>query len=112
MTPAVIYVATVASGATSSAEIALRAGYQTCFLAIQSMTSNSQLHLQAAATSGGTYRRVTHPPINSSTVALNDFTVLSSVTNRIVPIPAGLHFIKIEQTATADSGQSYTLICG
>jgi hypothetical protein len=55
---------------------------------------------------------VQHFPINSATVANNTYTILSSVTNAIVPIPAGLRYVKVERTATADSGHSYVILCG
>lgn len=106
------YSKSVASGATSTSAIDLQKAWNNVYLAIQSMTSNSQLHIQASDSETGTFRRVTHPLINSSTVALNTLTILSSVTSAIVPLPTGLRFMKIEQTATADSGQAYTILCG
>jgi hypothetical protein len=106
------FTTTVASAATASSAIDLGGAYGNCYLAIQSMTSNSQLHIQASDKLDGTYSRVQHFPINSATVANNTYTILSSVTNAIVPIPAGLRYVKVERTATADSGHSYVILCG
>lgn len=107
-----VFTQVVASAGTSTAEFDLGRTWENVFLVIQSMTSNSQLFIKAADVTGGTYRRVTHPPINSSTVACNEFSIVSSITNHMVPIPNAFRFLKVEQTATADSGQSYKIICG
>lgn len=110
--PSAVFTTSVASGATASSAIDLQRSWGSAYLAIQSMISNSELRLQASDALDGTYRQVYHPAINSATVANNIYKILSSVTSAMVPIPAGLRYLKVEQTATADSGQSYKIICG
>lgn len=102
----------IASGATLSAEINLAQNWGTVFLEIPTMASNTQFYIQAANSSGGTYRRVKFPSINSSTVGINDFAIPSSATGCFVPIPNGLQYVKVETTATVDSGNTFRFICG
>lgn len=109
--PTTVYQTSVASGATASSAIDLGQDWRTAYLVIQSMTSNSQLHIKASDSLTGTYRRVYQALQNTNTVAAPaSFAVASALTNAIVPIPPGLRFVQIEQTATADSGQTYKII--
>jgi hypothetical protein len=103
---------TMASFSTSTGEIDLGHSWSQVFLEIPTMTSNTQLHIKAAASSGGTYRRVRQPPLNSSTVGTNDFAIVSSATDCLVPIPSGLRYIKVEATATVSFTASFNIICG
>lgn len=112
MGPFSAYSTTIASGATASAALDLQFGWGATYLVVPSMTSNTQIHIQSSDVATGTYRRVKHPSINSSTVTTNDFAIASSATNCVVPIPAGLRFVKIETTATVDSGQAFKVLCG
>lgn len=104
--------ATMTSGATLTSEVKLSRSWQNMLLVIPSMTSNSEVRLQVSDTSGGTYRQLMHPAINSSTVGTNIYKIASSATNCAVPIPAGYQYIKIETTATVDSGTVFKVICG
>ncbi len=108
-----VYTVSVVSGATLSSALDLGQNWDYAWLAVQSMVSNSQLYIQASDSLAGTYRRVLHPILNTATIAAPPtFTVASAVTTAMIPIPNGLRFIKIEQTATADSGQSYKVLVG
>jgi hypothetical protein len=106
------YVTTMVSGNTSTTEVALGRVYEAVYLAIPSMTSQTQIHVTVCDVSGGTYRRVVHPLINTTTAAAPpDFTIVSSVTNRVVPIPNGFKFMKIETTMAVVDGCSFKIIC-
>lgn len=111
------YVVTIAAGATLTAEIDLGGSWNTVYLEIPTLTSNSQHHIQAAfanSAAGGTYRRVYHPPINSATSSSTPFAISSQSTNCLVPIPGGLRFVKIETTASVASSTDtvYRLFAG
>lgn len=109
--PTTVFTTAVLSGATQSSAIDLGQSWQTAYLVIQSMTSNSQLHLKASDAIDGTYRRVYQALQNTNTVAAPaSFSIASALTNAIVPLPQGLRFVRVEQTATADSGQTYKII--
>lgn len=103
---------TMASFSTLTPAIDLAGAWGQCYLHVPSMTSNSQLHIQAAAFEGGTYARVKHPPINSGTSSSNDFAISSLSTNSIVPIPSGLRFIKVEATAIVSFSPTFHVIYG
>lgn len=108
------YAATMASAGTLTSEVDVGRIYGSVYLEIPTMNSNTQIHIQAAyATSanGGVYRRLTHPMINSSTVGTNDFAITSGVTSRMVPIPNGFQYYKVESTATVDNGCVFRIIC-
>jgi hypothetical protein len=101
------------SSASLTSAIDLARSWNSVFLEIVSMTSNSQIHIQASPTLSGTYRRVYQAPLNSSTVACNTFAIVSSVSNGFVPIPAALRYVKIETTATIDNSATvFRLHCG
>lgn len=98
------------SGASLTPAADVGKAFESVYLEIPTMTSNTALFLQASG-DNVTYRRVQLPLINTSTVGSNDFQILSSVTNRMVQIPAGFRFWKIETTATVDNGCTFKIIC-
>lgn len=103
---------TMASAGTLTAQVDLaNAGSLGTYLEIPTMTSNSQVHIQAAIADSGTFRRIYHPTLNSSTVGTNVFAIVSGATNCVVPIPNGLRYMKIETTATIDNGCLFRIIC-
>ncbi len=104
--------ATMASGGTLSAAIDLGGSYDVAYLEIPTMVSGTAYAIQAATEITGTYRRVKHPSLNSSTVATNDFLIASSATNCLVPIPSGLRYLKVETTATVDNGALFKVVYG
>lgn len=107
-----VFTATMTSGATLTSEVNLGRNWATVYLAVPSMTSNSQLHVQACESSGGTFRKVKHPAVNSSTVSTpNDFAIASAATNCWVLIPNGVRYVKVESTATIDSGCTFKIVC-
>jgi len=107
-----VFPATVASFATSSSEVDLGCSWGQVYLEIPTMTSNTQVHIQGASETGGTFRRVKQPPLNSSTVGTNDFAIHSSATNCLVPIPSGLRFLKVETSAVVSFTAAFKIICG
>lgn len=111
--PVKVFSTTIASGATLSSEVNLGQAWNVAYLEIASMTSNAQHHIQAAATSGGTYRRVTVNPVTMTTqaAALVVWQVHSSVTSHMVPIPPGLQYVKVETDVSMAGGQAYRILC-
>ncbi len=107
-----VFDATVASFATASSAIDLGQSHGQNYLIVPSMTSNSEVRLQASDTLSGTFRNVYHPAINSSTVAVNMYKIPSSVTNAIVEIPSGLRYLKVETTAVVSFSAAFRVICG
>lgn len=107
--PVVKFTGTIASGATLSSEINLSKSWTKVYLDPTGLAS--EVRVQAAASTGGTFRQVYHPPINSSTVGNNIFKIASAVSGGICEIPAGLQFIKIEATAAVANGATFTIVC-
>ena len=104
-----VFQTTIASAATLSSELDLGRAWNRVY--IDPTGANSEVRMQAAATSGGTYRQVYHPPINSSTVGNNIFKIPSATSGGITEIPGGFRFIKIEATAAVTNGNTFNLIC-
>lgn len=102
------FTVTMASGATLTGSLDLGRAYGKVYL--DPTGAASEVRIQAAAASGGTFRQVYHPSINSSTVGANMFKIPSSVSGGLIEIPNGLRFIKVETTATVDNGATFTLI--
>lgn len=107
--PAVSYQVTMASGGTLSAEINLQRSFSVVYLDVTGAAS--EVRLQAAGSAGGAYRQVYHPSVNSSTASANVFKIPSAASGGLVPLPAGLQFMKIETTAAVANGLTFKLIC-
>lgn len=107
--PGAVYTVTMASGGTLTSELNLQRTWKKVYL--DPTGAESEVRVQAAATSGGTFRQVYHPSINSSTVGANIFKIPSAASGGLIEIPAGLKILKIETTATVANGLTFTLIC-
>lgn len=106
------YQVTMASGGTLTAQLDLGRSFNTMYFVVPSMVSNSQIFIQGSEVTGGNYRRIKMPVINTTTVAApNDFNIASAATNCMVPMPNGFQYLKIETTATVDNGQTFKVIC-
>ncbi len=104
---------TMASGGTSSTEVDLGRPYKNVYLSIPVMASSTNgLRILGSDTSGGTFRVITHASINSATVATNEYVINSAASSVIVPVPAGLRFVKVNTAATVDAGAAFKFICG
>ena len=93
---AVVIPVTMTSGALSSTVAQAPILYERAYLQVPTMASGS-LYIMAAVASGSTFFRVTDREPNQAT----DFVINSSVTNRIVPIPEGFEYYKVESSSGA-----------
>ena len=109
--PISVFEANIVSFGTTSTAVNLGRAWKNVFLEIPSMTSNSQIHIQAANTLGSIYRRVMHPLQAATTPVGIEFLIPSAVTNRMVLIPNGQQFIKVETTATVSFTAAFKIIC-
>lgn len=103
-----VYQAVVASGTSLSAEVDFKRAYRVAYLDVTGAAS--EVRLQMAADSGGSYRQVYHPSINSSTVGVNIFKIASAASGGFVPIPAGMRFMKVETTAAIANGLTFKIV--
>lgn len=87
--------ASIASMATLTGSIDLEEGLVNPYLFIPSMTTGTSILIQASF-DNSTFTRVMLPP--GSGVAAVDFSIstFSAGVNRLVPIPAGLRYVKVE----------------
>ena len=106
-----VYTVSMASGATLTTSINLNRAYDVMYLQVPSMISNSNMMIQAAASLAAVYNRVVTIQANTSTIGHNTFIIGSGATGHCIQLPAGLQFLKIETTASCDSGETFTLIC-
>jgi hypothetical protein len=102
----------VTSGATLSSAIDLNQGWSSINLKIPSFSSASDIYIHAAESASDTFVRVMHPPINSATVAVNDFRIASGLSARVIPLPVGYQHMKIElSTHQTDVTSTFEVIC-
>lgn len=100
----------VASSTTLSSAIDLRQGWEKVSLLIPSFSSASDIFVQGATTSNGTYVRVTNQPTAAGDVT--DFRITSGLSSRIIPIPSEYQHLKIElSTAQTDTTSVFNVIC-
>ncbi len=111
--PVKAFTVTIAAQATTAAvlssEVDLGGGYNHYSLIIPSMTSGGDIGIYAAEKTGGTFRKVyLGQSLTSAPVAFN---VISSISNCMVPIPAGYQFCKVYMTTAATSaGNTFYII--
>ncbi len=101
------FTASMASGETLTTYVDLTQAYDRVLLGIPTMASGTDVLVQVAGTSGGTYRNLYHEPIVSSTTPTK-VQIDSSVTQAFVPLEIlGAEYIKIELSTamTATSAQ-------
>jgi len=100
-----VYSVDLTSGATSTSSVDLGAVYRRVYLEVPTMASGS-LYIQASS-DNSTFRRVTEADPNQGT----DFVINSAVTQRLVPIPAGFQYYKVESTSGAtDTTTTFNII--
>jgi hypothetical protein len=102
---------TMGATATLTSAYDLGRTWRNVSVEIPSMASASDFYIQASVTESGTFRRITHPVPNTSSVQLNDFRISSAVTARIVPIPADYQYIKIEASTMNTAALVFNVIC-
>ena len=103
--------ATMASAGTLTSQLNLGGrAWQTVYLKVPTMASNSAVRIHGSS-DNSTFQIIKHPPINSATVATNDYTIASTATNTWVPIPNAFRYLKIETTATVDNGAEFVVLC-
>lgn len=99
-----VYSVTMTSGQTLSSELNLSKPYEKMLLAVPTMASGS-LFIQVAISSGGTYRRL-------QATAGTDFSINSAATQRVIDLPVGYQFMKIENSSGAtDVHTAFKIIC-
>jgi hypothetical protein len=103
-----IYTATIASFATSVNKD-LGKPYQSVFLQIPSLTSNSALAIMGSI-DGTTYRKL-NLYTNSSTLQFPSFVIPSTATNTMVQLPGGFRYMRIDCTAILSATNDFHFIC-
>jgi hypothetical protein len=105
-----VFDASMADGATLSSGIDLGGIYEDVYLKIPTIASASDIYVHGSA-DNSTFYRITKPVVaNTSTVALNDFRVVSTTSQRMVPIPAGFRYMKIELSTLASADIGFEII--
>lgn len=103
-----VFTKSMASAATFSGEIDLGVTYANYAIEIPSMASGSEVFINGAETTGGTYRRIYFKATSATPVAIQ---IPSSVSNCIVNLNAALpRYVKVEvQSATADTAYTFRI---
>lgn len=107
-----VYDATVVSFATSSSEVDLSKGWKRVWVEVPTMTSNATIHVQAANTTGGTYRRLVEKDPASAGASV-DWSIVSACTGRFVPCEpaAGLRYVKVEANVVLSFTAGFKIVC-
>jgi hypothetical protein len=102
----------MASGLTRpSGYFNLTRGFQKVYLEVPSFASGADVYVQGSS-DGNTFRRIMHPPMNSSAAQVNTFVIPSAASNRFFEIPAGFQYLKPEiSTALTDTVTNWKLVC-
>jgi len=99
--------ATLASAATLSAEVNLTKAYRDVFVEVPTIASASTMYIQAASELGGTFRRIVE-----LAAGVEVEVEITSPSNKMVRIPAGLRNLKIELTSAPSAAVEFKVIAG
>lgn len=104
---------TMTSGATLTPVYDLGPeGWDQMWLDLPSFSSASDVFIHAAPTSGSTFSRLRMVTENTATAQSYDFKIPSGLSGRMVEIPGGLRYMKVElSTGQTDVALSFTVIC-
>lgn len=69
-----------------------------------------QIYVQGSS-DGSTFRRIKHASINSSTVTSNDYAIASACSSKMVPLPVGFRYYKLETTASVAADSTFKIVC-
>lgn len=109
--PVKAFTTTIASAATSSSAIDLGGAYNRVMVGIPTMTSATDIFFRVCETSDGTFRRIYHEPIVSSTTP-TAVQFDSTVTNCYVPLNIAAQYFQIAYTsATTEASQTFKVLC-
>lgn len=106
-----VFTLTLASATTLTGASQELPAYKKAYLEIPTFATATRTFLQAANATSGTYRRVCNDTVNTATAETNDWAVASAFNNRIVPLPAGLGYVKVEVGTALADGASFKIIC-
>lgn len=107
--PVTVYSTVIASGATVGSAITMGRSFSRVYLQIPTLPSGT-LYIQGSA-DGSTFRRITKDQGNTATVHV-DFSIDSSVSLKIVPIPNGMFAYKVElSTLSTNTAHTFKIIC-
>lgn len=101
-----VFTATIASGATLSAEIDIARAWGKVL--IDPTGLGSEVRIQVAPSTGGTYRQLYFPAANSVSGIVK---VGSAASGGAIEVPAGYRFMKVETTAAVANGGTAKIYC-
>jgi hypothetical protein len=107
----VVFTKTITSGTgTFTSQINLTRAFSSVYLEVPTFSTNTEVYINAASTDGGTFNRVYHAVINSSTASCHVFVIQTGVVG-FVPIPNGFKYLKVEVGSVVDDGASFNVVC-
>lgn len=105
-----VFTVTSTSGALSSTVADLGRAWKTIYLEVPTMPSGSVRIL--ASSDNSTFRRLMMDVVNTTSVQINTMTIDSIATQRMVPIPGGYRYAKVESTSgVTDAVTYFKFIC-
>lgn len=109
MSPVKVFSVGIASAGTFSSAFTFPNGTSAAYLEIPSFTTSADFMLQGS-TDGTVFRRVMQALPVTATVQANTFTIASSATQRMFPIPIAAPFMRVEMTTAPVSANTFNII--
>lgn len=104
-----VYTKTMSSGGTLTSAYDLGRCFTKIYLEVPTMASGD-LFIHGSS-DGTTFRRIMREQLNTTTVH-STFSIGSAITQRMVPVPPGFRYYKVENTSGAtDVVTVFNLIC-
>jgi hypothetical protein len=110
----VYYVATMTTNTSQTSSLDLGNSFYTIWVEVPTMATSygqtsTPLFLQVSA-DNVTFRRMTSAEGNTFPVGTNDFTIASSVSQRMVPVTGfGFRYVKVEASATVTGAVAHPM---
>lgn len=106
------FIVTMGSALTLSPSVDLGRTWEEVTLEVPSMASKSDFFVHGSISgTTGTFRRITHPVPNTSSIQANDFDISSAVTARMVPIPSQFQYLQLEASTANVLAITFNIIC-
>lgn len=107
-----VFPITMTSGNTLTSNVDLSRAWATVHLYIPTMTSATDIYLKAAYSAAANYVRIHEMAANTASVQSNSFTIGSAVSQKMIEVPHGFQFMKVEfSTATTATSQQFVFVC-
>lgn len=111
-----VFTKSIATNGSITSVYDLSRGWDKVYLQIPDLvnyisTATCNIYIWGSDSADGTFYQVVHPPANSATTAMYTFTIASTASQAVSPIPNGIRYVKVQVGNTATAAVDFKIIC-